>query len=516
MTTRAPKIGKVYLIGGGPGDPGLLTRRGADLLARAQAIVYDYLASPRLLNLVSEEAELYYVGKQGGDHTLSQEGINELIIDLARQGKDVARLKGGDPFIFGRGGEEAEELVQAGVPFEIVPGVTSAVAAPAYAGIPVTHRAHNASVTFATGHEDPTKPESKLNWPALAQTGGTLVLLMGVKKLAANSKALMDGGMDPATPAALVRWGTTAKQRTLVSTIGLIADDAQAAGFGAPSVLVVGGVVELAGKLAWLDNRPLWGLKILITRTRSGAGRLADLLEDLGAEPLVFPTIAVTEPTDPRPLAQAIESLDQYDWLLFTSANGVQKFFAALGKSGRDSRALAGLKICSIGPATSAALTEFGLTADLAPTEYRAEGMIEALADEAAAGKRFLLPRAEEARDILPESLIKAGGSVTVAPAYKTVAPPAGTIDQLKDLLSAGEVDVALFTASSTVKNLAQMLVDQSLAQALQNVVVGSIGPITSQTARDLGLTVDFEAEQYTLPGLIEALVAWKANRKEK
>lgn len=362
--------GLVYLIGAGPGDPGLLTRRGADLISRAEVVVYDYLANPELLALARPDAEIIYVGKKGGDHTLPQGGINQLLVDKANEGKSVARLKGGDPFIFGRGGEEAEELIEAGIGFEVVPGVTSAVAAPAYAGIPLTHRSFVSCVTFATGHEDPTKEKSSLNWEAMVKTGGTLVFLMGVKKLKANCAALMAAGMDPKTPAALIRWGTTPKQQVLRSTVAEIGERAEAEGFGPPAIFVVGGVVGLRDSLAWLEKRPLFGLKVLITRTRATASRLAGMVAELGAEPVIFPTIKVVPPDDFGPLDRAIDNLAGYDWLIFTSANGVKYFFDRLFASGRDVRALGGIKICTIGPATAQAVEKFNIQADLVPEKF--------------------------------------------------------------------------------------------------------------------------------------------------
>lgn len=499
--------GKVYLIGAGPGDPGLLTRRGAELIGRADVVIYDFLANPELLSLAKPDAEVIYVGKKGGDHTLPQGGINQLLTDLARAGKSVARLKGGDPFIFGRGGEEAEELVAEGIDYEVVPGVTSAVAAPAYAGIPLTHRSFVSCVTLATGHEDPTKDESSLNWKAMVETGGTLVFLMGMKRLRTNCAALMEAGMDPATPAALVRWGTTPRQRVMRSTVADIADRVEAEGFGPPSIFVVGGVVGLRDSLAWLESRPLFGQRVLVTRTRDTASRLAVLLTELGAEPVIFPTISVVPPEDFTPLDDAISTLGEYDWLIFTSVNGVKYFFKRLTAAGLDARALGGLKICAIGPATAESLTAYALKADVVPEEYKAEGAIDALSDQAEAGKSFLLPRAREARQILPDSLTGLGGRVKVVEAYRTVLPDDADVEALAARLEAGEIDTALFTASSTVRNLARLFPDRPLADLLAKVKIGSIGPITSATARDLGLKVDLEAGEYTLAGLVQALV---------
>lgn len=503
--------GIVYLVGAGPGDPGLITKRGAELLAQAEVIVYDYLASPALLGLASDRAEMIYVGKKGGDHTLSQEGINDLLVDLATRHTTVVRLKGGDPFVFGRGGEEAERLVESGARVEIVPGVSSAVAAPAYAGIPITHRAHNSTVTLATGHEDPTKGASRLDWEALAKAQ-TLVFLMGMKRLARNSASLIEAGLDPETPAGLVRWGTTPNQRVLTATIGTIADEAEKAGFKAPAVLVVGGVVGLREKLAWFEKRPLHGLKVLITRAQAGVSRLAGMLTELGAEPISFPTVEIGPPDDFGPLREAIADLAGFDWLIFTSANGVDYFFAELEGAGLDSRALGGLKLCAIGPATARALNRFGLRADLVPREYRAEAVLAALADEAKEGRRFLLARATEAREVLPQGLAELGGRVVVAPAYKTVLPQAEDRAELAGRLDRGEIDMVIFTASSTVGNLARLYPERNLSDLLGRTGVAVIGPITGKTAEDLGLTVTVQAREYTLEGLMAALIEWRSS----
>ncbi|MBW1712825.1 MAG: uroporphyrinogen-III C-methyltransferase, partial [Deltaproteobacteria bacterium] len=473
--------GTVYLVGAGPGDPGLLTRRGADLLARAEVVIYDYLANPELLDLASPQAELIYVGKMGRDHTFSQEQINQLLIDQARTRQIVVRLKGGDPFIFGRGGEEAEVLVEAGINYEVVPGVSSAVAGPAYAGIPLTHRAFNSAVTLATGHEDPTKEASRLDWEALAKSQ-TLVFLMGMKRLEANSQALIDHGLDPDTPAALVQNGTTPDQRCLVSTISQIAAQARAENFQPPAVLVVGQVVRLREKLDWLEKRPLWGLRVLITRTAQGAGHLAAMVRELGAEAIIFPTVALVEPENKAPLQRAAAHLDQYDWLIFTSANGVEFFFKELAELGLDSRALGRLRVCAIGPATAKALAARNIKADRVPTEYRAEAVVEILADQARQGKRFLLVRAQEARQVLPRELTALGGQVETVAAYQNVLPPQADRQALEQRLAAGEVDVVLFTASSTVNNLARLFPDKPLARLLARTEVAVIGPVTART----------------------------------
>ncbi len=504
--------GKVYLVGAGPGDPDLITKRGADLLARADCLVYDYLANPKLLALVPERAEVIYVGKKGGDHTKSQWQINDILKEKVAEHLIVVRLKGGDPFVFGRGGEEAEELTRAGIRVEVVPGVTSAVAAPAYAGIPVTHRAHNSSVTFVTGHEDPTKNVSRLDWEALARSQ-TLVFLMGMKQLARNTRSLIEHGLDPDTPAALVRWGTTPRQETLVGTVSGIAAQAQAADFKPPAVLVVGSVVNLRETLQWFELRPLWGLKVVVTRAMDGASRLAEMISELGGEPVVFPTIRITDPEEPELLNQAVSSLEEYDWLILTSVNGVDYFFRALTRQGLDSRALGRLQVCAIGPATARELLKYNIRADLMPEEYKAEAVVDLLKDEAGAGRSFLLARAQEAREVLPEGLRALGGRVRVVPSYRTVAPEPAPAEGLEQMFAHGEIDLVVFTASSTVNNLARLFQDRPLPQLLGRAKVAAIGPITAATAVSLGLEVAVQAEEYTLEGLMDAIVSWREKK---
>ncbi len=501
------------MVGAGPGDPGLLTRRGAELLGEAEVVIYDFLANPELQSLAPAGVELIFVGKKAGEHTLSQNEINKLIIEKAASGRMVVRLKGGDPFIFGRGGEEAEALVEAGLDFEVVPGVSSALAGPAYAGIPLTHRSFNAAVTLATGHEDPTKPTSKLNWAALAQLGGALVFLMGVKNLAANAQALMDHGLAAQTPTALVEWGTTTRQRCLVSTLEAVAREAETAEVKPPTVWVVGEVVRLRERLAWLEKRPLWGLKVLVTRAREGASRLAEMLRTLGAEPIIFPTIALIEPADLAPLRKAIADLAGYDWLIFTSANTVKHFFKHLAEAGRDLRALGGVKLCAIGPGTARELAALNLKPEIVPADHRAEGVVAALEEEARQEKRFLLPRAQEAPLAPPPAPAPGGGRVDVVAAYRSVLPEAKRADEVASMLKHGQVDVVVFTASSTVKNMARLFRAERLKEMLARSEVAVIGPVTAQTAREAGLKVAVEAQEYTLEGLLAALIQWQGQR---
>ncbi|MFH1489915.1 MAG: uroporphyrinogen-III C-methyltransferase, partial [Pseudomonadota bacterium] len=417
------KKGKVVLVGSGPGDPGLLTLKAKACIERADVVIYDYLANPSFLAYAKESAELIYVGKKGGSHTMSQEDINRLIIEKARGGVHVVRLKGGDPFIFGRGGEEAEELVRAGIPFEIVPGITSAIAVPAYGGIPLTHRDFTSTVAFVTGHEDPTKGKSDIAWDKISTGVGTLVFLMGIGNLAGIADNLMANGRPPGTPVAVIQRGTTPEQRTLVGTLGDIGEKALQSGIKPPGIIVVGEIVRLRETLNWFEGMPLFGRRIVVTRAREQSSGFLARLAELGAECIEFPTIETVPPEDWEPLDEAIRSLENYHWLLFTSVNGVKAFFRRLDFLGRDVRDLKGLKLGAIGPRTAEALREKGLRPDLVPDEYRAEAVVSAFKRESAGGLRILLPRAAQAREVLPEELAKMGASVDVVAAYRTVKP---------------------------------------------------------------------------------------------
>jgi len=504
--------GKVFLVGAGPGDPGLITVKGVACIKKADVIIYDYLASPRLLSYASDRSEILYVGKKGGDHTLTQEGINALIVKKALEGKTIARLKGGDPFIFGRGGEEAEVLAAEQIPFEIVPGVTSAIAAPAYAGIPLTHRKYTPTVAFITGHEDPLKEQSGIDWSTVPRGIGTLVFLMGVKNLPRIVKRLLENGKTPETPVALVRWGTTSKQKTVSGTLETIVDRVKKAGLKAPAIIVVGGVVNLRPKLRWFEDRPLLGKKIVVTRARQQASDLVDRLSELGAECLECPTISIGPPQSWEPLDTAIANLSEYDWLVFTSVNGVRFFFERLFAGGRDVRALGHLHTAVIGPATRKKLAEFGLNSDIVPQTYRAESVIEAFSGKQISGRKILLPRAAEARPILPEELTKMGASVTEVHAYETsMAPKSG--EMLIGHLKTGRVDMVTFTSSSTVKNFKALLPPDRLPLLMKDIAVASIGPITTETASTLGFHVDLHAEEYTISGLCRAIVGFYGNK---
>ena len=398
---------KVYLIGAGPGDPGLLTIKGKDILEKADVVVYDYLANDTLLGYARPDAERIYVGKVAGNHALPQDGINKLIIEKAKEGKIVARLKGGDPYIFGRGGEEAEELLDAGVPFEEVPGISSTIAGPAYAGIPLTHRSFSSSVTLITGHENPDKPGSVHNWKALAASANTLVFVMGMKNLPDIARNLIEAGLSPDTPAALVHWGTTAKHRSLAATLGTLHEEGVRQGFTNPSVIIVGKVVTLRDRLNWFEQKPLLGRSVVVTRAREQASGLAAQLADLGAEVIQFPTIDIKPLEDYSSVDAAVRNLGAYDWLIFTSANGVKCFWERLEAQGLDARALYGLQVAAIGPATAQAVRTHGIAPDFVPEAYIAESVAEGLIGLGMDGKKVLLPRAREAREVLPEELRK-------------------------------------------------------------------------------------------------------------
>ncbi len=500
------KNGKVFLVGAGPGDPGLITVKGVNCIARADVVIYDYLASPALLAHANPDAEMIYVGKKGGDHTLPQDGINALIVENAKQGKVVARLKGGDPFIFGRGGEEAEVLIAAGIPFEVVPGVTAAIGASAYAGIPLTHRDYTSDVAFVTGHEDPTKAESSVDWKALATGIGTLVFFMGVKNLPTIAAKLVANGRSVDTPVAVIRWGTTPKQKTVTGSLGSIVEETQRSGIKAPAIIIVGGVVNLRKTMQWFENRPLMGHRIVVTRAREQASDLVHQLMEYGAECVQCPTIQVGPPSDWVGLDRAIETLVRYNWIVFTSVNGVDYFFRRLFENGLDVRALGHIKTATIGPATADRLRTWGLKSDIIPESYHAESVVEAFSATPITGSKILLPRAREARSVLPVELRRMGAAVDEVTAYETRQVEDGAAD-LITRLTAKTIDMVTFTSSSTVKNFHRLLPRDRVDRLMEGVDVASIGPITSQTARELGFSVTIEAETFTIPGLIQAIL---------
>ncbi|HEY6011148.1 MAG TPA: uroporphyrinogen-III C-methyltransferase, partial [Nitrospirota bacterium] len=480
-------IGKVYLIGAGPGDPGLITVKGLDCVKKADVIIYDYLANERLLEQRRPDAELIYVGKQGGRHTLPQEEINSLIVRKAKEGKMVARLKGGDPFIFGRGGEEAEELVDDGIPFEVVPGVTAATSVPTYAGIPLTHREHTASVAFVTGHEDPTKPESKVHWDKIATGIGTLVFFMGMKNLQHIVDNLVSHGRNAETPIALIQWGTRTDQKVVTGTLRDIVSRAKEAKVGPPAIIVVGDVVKLREKLNWYESKPLFGKRVVVTRSRDQASVFAEQLIDRGATTIEFPTIDVVRPESWAELDSAINAIETYQWIIFTSANAIKFFMGRLRELNRDLRMLKGVNICVVGPKTAEALETYGLKADLIPSEFKAEGVIAALGSERVKGMKFLIPRAKTARELIPEKLREQGAVVTVATAYENVRP-AADVDRIRKLFEDRKISVVTFTSSSTVHNFVEILGQKGYKNLLEGVAVACIGPVTAKTAAEYGM----------------------------
>jgi len=498
--------GLVYLVGAGPGDPDLITIKGKNCIELADVLVYDYLASPALLAYAREDAELIYVGKKGGDHTLKQHEINQLLVDKAQSGRTVTRLKGGDPFIFGRGGEEIEVLVEAGISYEVVPGVTSAVAAPAYAGIPLTHRKFTSTLAFVTGHEDPQKATSSIDWQALATGIGTLVFFMGVKNLPNIVEQLTQHGMSADTLVALIRWGTTTRQRTVTGTLANIVQRAAAAKLKAPAIIVVGDVVGLRDTMQWFENKPLMGKRVVITRARQQASDLVTALQAAGADCLECPTIQIEPPPDWQALDLAIDKLAEYHWLVFTSVNGVRFFFQRLFERGKDVRALHHIRTACIGPVTAERLADFGISCDILPETYRAESVVAAFESQDVKAKKILLPRAREARPILPETLTALGAQVDEIAVYRTQIAQ-DNVATLLNSLASQKIDCITFTSSSTVKNFKKLIPESDFPKLLEAVKIACIGPITADTAREQGFDVDVMAETYTIPGLVEALI---------
>lgn len=493
--------GICHLTGAGPGDLGLVTLRAREVLERAEVVIYDYLCNPAMLAWVPAEAEVIYAGKKAGAHTLSQEEISALLVEKTRAGRRVVRLKGGDPFVFGRGGEEAEALAAVGLRFEVVPGVSSVFAAPAYAGIPVTHRDHASQLTVFTGHEDPTKPESALDYAQLAALPGTKIIVMGIERIGAIAEQLMSHKADKKTSIALIRWATTGRQETLCGELGTIARLAEEANFKAPAVAVIGGVVGLRDRLEWFEKRPLFGKRVVVTRTRQQAGALSGELAALGADVLELPTIRIEPPVDLRGFGELVRDAHTYDWIVFTSPNGVTAFFEMFYKLYDDARDIGGARIAAIGPATAQRIREFHLKVDLQPEEYVAEAVVKSFQKEQTVENlKILLARAETARDVLPNELTKLGAIVDVAVAYRTVPETADRTGAAARFREEG-ADLVTFTSSSTVENF--MAMNLPLPPGLRTA---SIGPVTSRTMRELGLNVDIEAKQHDIPGLIAAI----------
>ncbi len=496
MTARA---GVVYLVGAGPGDPGLMTARSLELIAAADVVFHDRLIPAGALDGARADAELVYVGKAPGKPSVPQEEIGTRMIEAARAGRSVVRLKGGDPFVFGRGGEEGEALRAAGVEFEVVPGVTAGVAASAYAGIPVTHRDDASAVAFVTGHEDPEKEETAIEWEALAAFPGTLVFYMGVKRLAENAAALIAAGRDPEEPAAAVERGTMPAQRTVLATLGTLADEVEREGIGAPALIVVGKVVNRREALAWLERRPLHGRRVVVTRARAQASGLAGTLRDLGAEVVELPAIRIEPRLEAPEVREAAAAIAEYALVCLTSPNGVHLLFEALATAGLDARALSGATVAAIGPGTERALARHGVAADIVPERFVAEGLIEALSPLEVEGKRILVARAADARDVLPEWLRGRGAELDDLALYETVReePDPSAIE------AALGAEYVTFTSSSTVRNLTEALGERFPSEAR----IVSIGPVTSEAAREAGLEVAVEAERHDIEGLVAALL---------
>jgi uroporphyrinogen III methyltransferase/synthase len=494
--------GICWLIGAGPGDPGLLTLKAKECIEKAEVIVYDALSSAEVLRWASKGAELVFVGKRAKDHAMPQDGINRLLVEKTREGKRVARVKGGDPMIFGRGGEEAAELAAAGLKFEIVPGISSAIAGPAYAGIPVTHREHCSQLTIFTGHEDPTKDDSSIDYASLASAPGTKVFLMGVSRLREIAAALVEHGAAADTPIALSRWATTGAQRTITGTLADIADIAEQEDFRSPAVAVIGGVVGERERINWFESRPLFGRRIVVTRTREQAGVLSRQLADLGADVVEMPTIRIEDPTNRREFAAAVTHAHEYDWLVFTSPNGVKRFFDAFFSIHKDARCLGNPRIAVIGEGTAKAVREYRFDVDLVPEKFVAEGLVEAFETESIENLTMLWVKAEETRDVVGKGLTAMGAIVDECVAYRTVPEtddPTGAVEKFRS----DGADLVTFTSSSTVENFIKLGLPWP-----EGCGAASIGPVTSETLRKHGIEPVLEAEQHDIPGLVEAIQA--------
>lgn len=523
--------GKVYLVGAGPGDIGLLTVKGMKCLQRAEVVVYDFHLNAQILNYIDQAAEFLYAGKRGGHHTMTQDEINEVLVKRAKEGKIICRLKGGDPFVFGRGGEEAMELARNGIAFEVVPGISSAIAAPAYAGIPLTHRLYASSFAVIPGYEDVTKKESSIDWEKIATGVDTLVVLMAVKNVESLVRKLIDNGRDPATPVAVVRWGTRADQKTVVSTLGRLASEVKDREIKPPAVVVIGEVVRLRDSLKWFEDKPMFGQRILVTRERASG---FESLEELGAEIIEFPTIEIAPPRSYKELDDSIERAGSYDWIIFTSGNGVRCFMKRFLELEKDIRDLKGIKICAIGTKTAAEISKYGIKVDLVPEEFRAEGLIEAftkihdtrytmqdnsnrssgimnrassgdasrVTHHALRGLKILMPRAEVAREIFPEKVRELGGEIDVPAAYRTVKPELHG-RRLKRFLKEGRITIATFTSAATFNNFVD-IIGSDAYELLTGVSIAVIGPVTAKAVERAGLKVDIMPEEST----IEAMAA--------
>jgi uroporphyrinogen III methyltransferase/synthase len=504
------KKGKVYLIGAGPGDIGLLTVKGLKCLQKAEAVVYDFHLNAQILNYINHDAEFIYAGKRGGHHAMTQDDINQALVDKAKEGKIVCRLKGGDPFVFGRGGEEAEVLVNEGIEFEVIPGVSSSIAAPAYAGIPLTHRKYSSSFAVITGNEDITKPESSIDWSKFANGFDTLVFLMGVKNIGAITSKLIEHGKSPDTPVAVVRWGTRPDQKTVVSTLKDIAGLVKEENIKPPAVMVVGNVVKLRDTLKWYENKPLFGQRILITREYT---KDYEPLEDLGAEIFEFPTIEIAPPESYKELDESIDKVETYNWIIFTSANGFKYFIQRLLDKNRDIRDLRGIKICAIGIKTAEAIRNYGIKVDLIPEEFNAEGLIKAFSLQPSAlslkGLKILLPRAEVAREVFPQKVRELGGEIDTPAAYRAIKPEKHG-KRLKRFLKEGRISVATFTSAATFNNFVDIMGEDAI-EILKDVTIAVIGPVTAKAIEKAGLKVSIMPKEATIKAMVDEIIQWAA-----
>jgi uroporphyrinogen III methyltransferase/synthase len=514
--------GKVYLVGAGPGDIGLLTVKGLRCLQKAEVVVYDFHLNAQILNYINHDAEFIYAGKRGGRHTITQDEINNILVQKAKEGKIICRLKGGDPFVFGRGGEEAEVLSKEGIEFEVVPGVSSSVAAPAYSGIPLTHRLYSSSFAVIPGYEDITKKESAIEWAKIATGAGTLVFLMAVKNVDLITQKLIENGRSPDTPVAVIRWGTRPDQKTIVGTLENIAELVKEKDIKPPAVMVVGAVVRLRESLKWYEKKPMFGHRILVTREHLEG---FEPLGELGAEIIEFPTIEIVPPESYDELDKSIYKIETYDWLIFTSRNGVKYFFKRFFEKDRDIRDLKGLSICAIGAMTAKEIKKYGIKTDLIPEEFRAEGLIEAFTKEVRnqksevsselgtqnskllKGMRFLLPRAEKAREIFPEKVRELGGEIDVPVAYRTVKPETRG-KRLRRFLKEGRISIATFTSAATFNNFREIM-GKDAEELLKGVAIVVIGPVTAEAVENAGLHVDIMPEKATIEAMVEEIIKW-------
>ncbi len=518
--------GKVYLVGAGPGDIGLLTVKGLQCLQKAEVVIYDFHLNAQVLNYINHDAEFIYAGKRGGRHTMTQEEINNILVQKAKEGKIICRLKGGDPFVFGRGGEEAEVLSKEGIEFEVVPGVSSSVAAPAYAGIPLTHRLYSSSFTVIPGYEDITKKESAIDWSKLATGVGTLVFLMAVKNIDMITQKLIENGRPPDTPVAVIRWGTRPDQRTIVGTLKEIGRIIKEKEIKPPATMVVGDVVKLRESLKWYEKKPMFGHRILSTREHLEG---FEPLEELGAEIIDFPTIEIVPPESYDELDKSIEQLEIYDWLIFTSRNGVKFFFKRFFEKDRDVRDLKGLKICAIGTKTAIEIKKYGLKTDLIPNKFHAEGLTEVFVkmrnaecglrnekikskiqipkSEFLKGVRFLLPRAEKAREIFPEKVRELGGEIDVPVTYRTIKPESRG-KRLRRFLKEGRISIATFTSAATFNNFREIM-RKDADELLKRVTIAVIGPVTAKAIENAGLRVDIMPKEATIEAMVKEIIKW-------